>query len=111
MIRRPPRSTLFPYTTLFRSEDFTDRKGSHDGDSHGYFNRHAALNDVLVGFMEYRETTNDRTDYADTSYVGIPCATKNQNGRCRRSHEQDAVDLPPIQRMFVLVAAVMVGVI
>jgi len=21
MIRRPPRSTLFPYTTLFRSED------------------------------------------------------------------------------------------
>src|SRR3712207_9224340 len=26
MIRRPPRSTLFPYTTLFRSEgDFLDR--------------------------------------------------------------------------------------
>src|SRR2546430_8648438 len=24
MIRRPPRSTLFPYTTLFRSERFPD---------------------------------------------------------------------------------------
>src|SRR6202158_6487064 len=24
MIRRPPRSTLFPYTTLFRSLDFQD---------------------------------------------------------------------------------------
>src|SRR3712207_9241587 len=24
MIRRPPRSTLFPYTTLFRSERHTD---------------------------------------------------------------------------------------
>src|SRR3712207_8090349 len=24
MIRRPPRSTLFPYTTLFRSEDLLD---------------------------------------------------------------------------------------
>src|SRR3712207_6902802 len=24
MIRRPPRSTLFPYTTLFRSEDEED---------------------------------------------------------------------------------------
>src|SRR3712207_7592070 len=24
MIRRPPRSTLFPYTTLFRSEDKRD---------------------------------------------------------------------------------------
>src|SRR3989441_12253272 len=26
MIRRPPRSTLFPYTTLFRSLDVADRK-------------------------------------------------------------------------------------
>src|SRR3712207_7733132 len=26
MIRRPPRSTLFPYTTLFRSEDRADRR-------------------------------------------------------------------------------------
>src|SRR3712207_7091374 len=25
MIRRPPRSTLFPYTTLFRSEGHADR--------------------------------------------------------------------------------------
>src|SRR2546422_11509800 len=25
MIRRPPRSTLFPYTTLFRSAQFTGR--------------------------------------------------------------------------------------
>ena len=24
MIRRPPRSTLFPYTTLFRSPDYTE---------------------------------------------------------------------------------------
>src|SRR2546422_7622557 len=32
MIRRPPRSTLFPYTTLFRSrrrEDFTDAHALH----------------------------------------------------------------------------------
>src|SRR3712207_7500294 len=26
MIRRPPRSTLFPYTTLFRSADSGDRR-------------------------------------------------------------------------------------
>src|SRR2546426_6413592 len=30
MIRRPPRSTLFPYTTLFRSKDH-----QHPGDGHG----------------------------------------------------------------------------
>src|SRR2546421_9297560 len=27
MIRRPPRSTLFPYTTLFRSPDFSVLSG------------------------------------------------------------------------------------
>src|SRR5688572_32289000 len=34
MIRRPPRSTLFPYTTLFRSGDplrGRDRAAQHDG--------------------------------------------------------------------------------
>src|SRR2546426_6511618 len=32
MIRRPPRSTLFPYTTLFRSRDGVDdgRRLAHD---------------------------------------------------------------------------------
>src|SRR5688572_31094852 len=25
MVRRPPRSTLFPYTTLFRSENWSER--------------------------------------------------------------------------------------
>src|SRR5687768_18582941 len=29
MIRRPPRSTLFPYTTLFRSPALTDVMGGH----------------------------------------------------------------------------------
>src|SRR3712207_7579487 len=28
MIRRPPRSTLFPYTTLFRSVDYTGDDGT-----------------------------------------------------------------------------------
>src|SRR3712207_9368178 len=30
MIRRPPRSTLFPYTTLFRSSPAIDRKKGFD---------------------------------------------------------------------------------
>src|SRR2546423_8187039 len=29
MIRRPPRSTLFPYTTLFRSLHFAHQLGQH----------------------------------------------------------------------------------
>src|SRR5256885_14352070 len=34
MIRRPPRSTLFPYTTLFRSE-FGARLAAHVAGRHG----------------------------------------------------------------------------
>src|SRR2546426_9016426 len=37
MIRRPPRSTLFPYTTLFRSEyDIDVFATDHGGGSVGY---------------------------------------------------------------------------
>src|SRR2546430_11773379 len=32
MIRRPPRSTLFPYTTLFRSEDVQPKLGTEVDD-------------------------------------------------------------------------------
>src|SRR2546422_3211274 len=32
MIRRPPRSTLFPYTTLFRSEVFVEPDQGHGKD-------------------------------------------------------------------------------
>src|SRR3712207_7528539 len=39
MIRRPPRSTLFPYTTLFRSQDGTHRRqrdaAYRTGERHG----------------------------------------------------------------------------
>src|SRR2546430_7067714 len=31
MIRRPPRSTLFPYTTLFRSKEVKKRQKVHCG--------------------------------------------------------------------------------
>src|SRR3989442_11692893 len=40
MIRRPPRSTLFPYTTLFRSRGFEPHLQLHDqrsGSGHGRF--------------------------------------------------------------------------
>src|SRR5260370_13268565 len=36
MIRRPPRSTLFPYTTLFRSLQESGNGGRVDAAGHGY---------------------------------------------------------------------------
>src|SRR5205807_3819030 len=34
MIRRPPRSTLFPYTTLFRSELNSEHTWTQEGEHH-----------------------------------------------------------------------------
>src|SRR2546427_7138489 len=43
MIRRPPRSTLFPYTTLFRSADRLDVAG------HGAREQLAGTADLVLG--------------------------------------------------------------
>src|SRR3989442_5983490 len=62
MIRRPPRSTLFPYTTLFRSDD--DALGE----------RHDRAHDVLD--QEDRDAA--RVDGADLPHqrLGLPLATE-----------------------------------
>src|SRR3712207_5886837 len=49
MIRRPPRSTLFPYTTLFRSQQFIKRIIHHDQvgftlATQGWFNIRKSIN-------------------------------------------------------------------
>src|SRR5256884_8506304 len=36
MIRRPPRSTLFPYTTLFRSYHMSNRSSFHFSGGYGF---------------------------------------------------------------------------
>src|SRR5260370_26375793 len=46
MIRRPPRSTLFPYTTLFRSEDAFSSFQAIQTLRHAYIS--AAANSVTV---------------------------------------------------------------
>src|SRR3712207_3200757 len=55
MIRRPPRSTLFPYTTLFRSGRMYDDKGKLD----------------TVGHNRYYETMAFMSDSKDTKYYDI----------------------------------------
>src|SRR3712207_7323999 len=53
MIRRPPRSTLFPYTTLFRSpshrRDVASRMGSRAWTTIGAYLRGAATLGVVEG--------------------------------------------------------------
>src|SRR3712207_8218900 len=74
MIRRPPRSTLFPYTTLFRSAPGHDlarrvrRVGPAGGDAVGGDAGDRQLVDVALGVGERRlevGRAGERGDVAD----------------------------------------------
>src|SRR3989449_5797468 len=56
MIRRPPRSTLFPYTTLFRS----DRKSTRLNSSHGYISYAVWSSDVCSRSEEHTSELQSR---------------------------------------------------
>src|SRR5258708_31476545 len=66
MIRRPPRSTLFPYTTLFRSIDYATTLD---------FNAFKEVIDALHGI-----TVDVKTEFTDTQYPIIGLEADNCNG-------------------------------
>src|SRR3712207_8828235 len=84
MIRRPPRSTLFPYTTLFRSVDsgrFKDeivpvtiknKKGDIVVDTDEYPNRKTNLEKLAD-----RKSTRLNSSHANISYA-VFCLKKNR---------------------------------
>src|SRR3712207_8536349 len=84
MIRRPPRSTLFPYTTLFRSytpetwskliqnpEDRRDAARSYIEEVGG------ALHGFWYGFGKDRKSTRLNSSHANISYA-VFCLKKKQ---------------------------------
>src|SRR5258707_3376835 len=79
MIRRPPRSTLFPYTTLFRSRR---QHGGNAGRTGGLFGKQRALPGEL-GFHQRddrgaeadRKSTRLNSSHANISYA-VFCLTK-----------------------------------
>src|SRR3712207_6891485 len=81
MIRRPPRSTLFPYTTLFRS--FTSIPGikvvvpSTPYDAKGLLLA-AIEDDDPVIFFEDRKSTRLNSSHANISYA-VFCLKKKHN--------------------------------
>src|SRR3712207_8428507 len=66
MIRRPPRSTLFPYTTLFRSEDcvfVTPTNIPDDGEpDQGIARTYRFLLSAYVGFLGRRHPQHLRSE-------------------------------------------------
>src|SRR2546426_4864000 len=86
MIRRPPRSTLFPYTTLFRSDVFLDDvngpRGRHDAAPAAPFVVHhlpafRLLDDDLV-FPRDRKSTRLNSSHLVISYA-VFCLKKKKN--------------------------------
>src|SRR2546427_5889887 len=85
MIRRPPRSTLFPYTTLFRSVSLADVE---DQETLTAAIR-AAVNEAMesaVGFkptliaLTDRKSTRLNSSHSQISYA-VFCLKKKKNNR------------------------------
>src|SRR5258707_12056327 len=76
MIRRPPRSTLFPYTTLFRSQLRPEDEG-HQPDQQV---DQAELVDGHVVIHGDRKSTRLNSSHANISYA-VFCLKKKKNKR------------------------------
>src|SRR5256885_10978247 len=87
MIRRPPRSTLFPYTTLFRSRGIlinitgSSRLGLHEVNEACSIIREAAECDDV----QDRKSTRLNSSHLVISYA-VFCLKKNRNRRRRRQN-------------------------
>src|SRR2546430_10222462 len=72
MIRRPPRSTLFPYTTLFRS-------GSGGGDQDQEEGRSAEIARLRAPQTADRKSTRLNSSHSQISYA-VFCLKKKKAG-------------------------------
>src|SRR2546426_2779724 len=88
MIRRPPRSTLFPYTTLFRSRRPSGRRDARD-DPHGPAReeRSAVGLPIRGGNAVDRKSTRLNSSHLVISYAVFCLKKKNshQIWSCRRT--------------------------
>src|SRR3989449_6647591 len=75
MIRRPPRSTLFPYTTLFRSQLLRQRRVLLQAGFHAAWVRRARSRAVRVG-PRYRFAT--RSSNTSSRTVPATCTLRSE---------------------------------
>src|SRR3712207_8733176 len=79
MIRRPPRSTLFPYTTLFRSQRGPARRArARPGDHAARRDLHVGRRGVDPGRRADRKSTRLNSSHANISYA-VFCLKKKKN--------------------------------
>src|SRR5260370_27276892 len=89
MIRRPPRSTLFPYTTLFRSRGAEDgARQTADASDHHHdedFNRFPEREVVRGKIARSEEHTSELQ-----SHLNLACRLLPEKKNCIMSHEKPA---------------------
>src|SRR2546430_5744006 len=80
MIRRPPRSTLFPYTTLFRSHE--RKRGGQRKPKRGQEirPRHPRFHLPLPPVRQDRKSTRLNSSHSQISYA-VFCLKKNNHRR------------------------------
>src|SRR3712207_8650673 len=88
MIRRPPRSTLFPYTTLFRSGRGRGRRVL-DVDDPGRAGRGEAVGVGRLGVEgRDRKSTRLNSSHANISYA-VFCLKKKKKTACKADMKDD----------------------
>src|SRR2546427_6097060 len=82
MIRRPPRSTLFPYTTLFRSRgQEVDEVGVRDGGDEGQGDRRVEQpGSQMERAQRDRKSTRLNSSHSQISYA-VFCLKKKKHKR------------------------------
>src|SRR2546430_12515823 len=83
MIRRPPRSTLFPYTTLFRSSGADPREAGHHrprdgGEARGVRGPRPTL-ERGAGASQDRKSTRLNSSHSQNSYAVFCLEKKKKN--------------------------------
>src|SRR5690242_21491585 len=78
MIRRPPRSTLFPYTTLFRSLDLGGASLDHVERGLAEHALDLALELAHAGLTRDRKSTRLNSSHMSISYA-VFCLKKKKN--------------------------------
>src|SRR2546430_4143169 len=79
MIRRPPRSTLFPYTTLFRSAGGAKSLASPDQEFHRDFVLEQIQKSIRLHGTD-RKSTRLNSSHSQISYA-VFCLKKKTNHR------------------------------
>src|SRR2546430_7291494 len=80
MIRRPPRSTLFPYTTLFRSRRRSGDEVLGEGFLRAMVPEVAGVGDRPFARMEDRKSTRLNSSHSQISYA-VFCLKKKKRNR------------------------------